>query len=69
MAGVEQDELLIYAVRSYPCIFDVRNGDFKVALEKENAWKAIADTAENHVRLALRILLRLRRWYSRSSSK
>ena len=49
MAGVEQDELLIYAVRSYPCTYDVRNGEFKVTLMKENAWKAIADTAENHV--------------------
>ena len=44
MAGVEQDELLIDAVRSYPCIYDVRNGEFKVALVKENARKAIADT-------------------------
>ena len=48
MAGVEQDELLIDAVRSYPCIYmyDVRNGEFKVALVKENAWKAIADTLQ-----------------------
>ena len=68
MAGVEQDELLIYVFRSYTCNYDVRNGEFKVALVKENAWKAIADTTENHVRLALRVL-RLRRWYSRTSSK
>ena len=33
MAGMEEDELLI----------DVRNGEFKVAFVKENAWKAIAD--------------------------
>ena len=46
MASVEQDELLIDAVRSYPCIYDVRNGEFKVALVKENAWKAIADTLQ-----------------------
>ena len=70
MAGVEHDELLIYAVRSYPCIYDVRNGEFKVALVKDNAWKAYCGHfAENHVRLALRVLFRLRRWYSRSSSK
>ena len=46
MAGVEQGELLIDAVRSYPCIYDVRNGEFKVTLVKENAWKAIADTLQ-----------------------
>ena len=46
MAGVEQDKLLIDAVRSYPRIYDVRNGEFKVALVKENAWKAIADTLQ-----------------------
>ena len=27
-------------------IFDVRNGEFKVSLVKENAWKAIADTMQ-----------------------
>ena len=43
MAGVELDELLIDAVRSYPCIYDDRNGEFKVALGIENAWMAIAD--------------------------
>ena len=32
------------SVRSYPCIYDVRNGEFKVSLVKENVWKAIADT-------------------------
>ena len=46
MADVEQDKLLIDAVWSYPCIFDVRNGELKVALVKENAWKAIADTLQ-----------------------
>ena len=46
MAGVEQDKLLIDAVRSYPCIYAVRNGEFKIALVKENAWKAIADTLQ-----------------------
>ena len=46
MSSVEQDELLIDAVRRYPCIYDVRNGEFKVALVKENAWKAIADTLQ-----------------------
>ena len=46
MAGVEQDELLIDAIRSYACIYDVRNGGFKVALVKENAWKAIVDTLQ-----------------------
>ena len=46
---MEQDELLIDAVRSYPCIYYVRNGEFKVALVKENAWKAIADTLQRTV--------------------
>ena len=46
MAGVEQDEQLIDAVRSYTCIYDVRNGEFKVALVKENAWKATVDTLQ-----------------------
>ena len=49
MAGVEQDKLLIDAVRSYPCTYDVRNGEFKVALVEENAWKAIADTLQRTV--------------------
>ena len=49
MASVEQDELLIDAVRRYPFIYDVRNGEFKVALVKENAWKAIADTVQRTI--------------------
>ena len=44
--GVEQDELLIDDIRSYACIYDVRNGGFKVTLVKENALKAIVDTLQ-----------------------
>ena len=46
MASVEQDERLIDAVRSYHCIYDVRKGEFKVVLVKENVLKAIADTLQ-----------------------
>ena len=49
MPSVEQVELLINAVRSYPFIYDVRNGEFKVELVKENAWKAIADTLQRTI--------------------
>ena len=56
MAGVERDELLIDTVRNYPCIYNIRSSEFKVALVKESALK---DTAET--------LLRHR--YSRSSSR
>ena len=34
MAGMERDELLIDAVRSYPCIYDIGSPKFKVALMK-----------------------------------
>ena len=46
MVGMKQDELLIDAVRSYPCIYDIRSPEFKVALVRENAWKAIAETLQ-----------------------
>ena len=46
MAGVEQDKLLIDAVRRYPCIYNIRSSEFKVALVKETAWKAIAETLQ-----------------------
>ena len=68
MANVEQDELLIDAVRRYPCIYDVRNGEFKVALVKENTWKSIADTLQRTM-YTWHCVRRLRRLYSRSSSK
>ena len=56
MAGVEQDELLIDAVRSYPCIYDIRSPEFKVALVKENAWKAIAETLQRTGEIVLFVL-------------
>jgi hypothetical protein len=40
---MERDELLIEAVKSYPCIYNSIDPDFKVQLRKENAWSAIAD--------------------------
>ena len=58
MAGVEQDELLIDAVRSYPCIYDVRTGEFKVVLVKENAWKAIVDILQRTDEMILLMLYR-----------
>ena len=39
---LEQDECLIDLVHSYPCLYDVKDTDFKVAIKKENAWIAIA---------------------------
>lgn len=43
---MEADEHLIDLVRSYPCLYDVRSADFKIALKKENAWKTIAESLE-----------------------
>ena len=43
---MEHNELLMNAVWSFPCIYDIRNGEFKVVLVKENAWKAIVDTLQ-----------------------
>ena len=44
LASLQQDDLLINAVRNkYPCIYDVRSGEL-VALVKENSWRAIAAT-------------------------
>lgn len=39
---MERDELLIDAVREYPCLYNSKLPDFKVQLAKENAWTAIA---------------------------
>ena len=39
---VEFDELLIYAVKEYPCLFNTKSNDFKVTWKKENAWKAVS---------------------------
>ena len=33
-------------VQRYPCIYDTRSSEFKVALVKENAWEAIAETLQ-----------------------
>ena len=40
---MERDELLINAVREYPCLYNSGISDFKVQLKKENAWTAIAE--------------------------
>ena len=37
MTGMEQNKLLLDAIWSYPCIYDIRNGEVKVELVKENA--------------------------------
>ena len=39
---MEEDELLIECVRNFPCLYNSKNADFKVAIKKENAWKAIS---------------------------
>ena len=43
---MERDELLIEAVRDYPCLYNSKSADFKVLLKKENAWTAIAARLE-----------------------
>ena len=35
--------IYVDAVRSFPCIYDVKNGEIMVTLVKDNAWKAIVD--------------------------
>ena len=39
---MEKDEQLIEAVRGFPCLYNSKSPDFKVALNKENAWSAVA---------------------------
>ena len=56
LASLEQDDLLIIAIRNYPCIYDVRSGDFKVAFVKENAWTAIAATLQRTGEMMLLML-------------
>ena len=43
---MDRDELLIEAVREYPCLYNSKIADFKVLLKKENAWTAIAALLE-----------------------
>ena len=69
MASLEQDELLIDAVRNYPRIYDVRSGEFKVALVKENAWKAIANTLQRTGEMILLVLAWLSAHYFDCVSK
>ena len=47
MDGVEKDKLLTDAVWSYPCVYDVRDGEFKVMLVNTSVWKVIVGTAKN----------------------
>ena len=60
LASLEQDDLLINAVRNYLCIYDVRSGEFKVALVKENAWRGIAATMQRTGKMILLVLV----WFS-----
>ena len=39
---MESDELLIGAVKEYPCLYNSKLADFKVLIKKENSWSAIA---------------------------
>ena len=34
---MEQDEQLIDIVKAYPCLYDTKSANFKIALKKENA--------------------------------
>ena len=43
---MDRDELLIEAVREYPCLYNSKIADFKILLKKENAWTAIAALLE-----------------------
>lgn len=43
---MDQDEQLIDAVREYPCLYNSKSPDFKIALKKENAWTVIAASLE-----------------------
>ena len=43
---MERDELLVNAVREYPCLYNSKIADFKVLLKKENAWTAVAESLE-----------------------
>ena len=43
-------------LQMYPCIYDVRNCESKVALVKENARKAIADTLQGTGEMILLVL-------------
>ena len=38
---MESDELLIAAVKEYPCLYNSKLVDFKVPIKKENSWSAI----------------------------
>ena len=39
---MEKDEQLIDAVQKFPCVYNSKSPDFKVALKKDNAWLKIA---------------------------
>ena len=41
---MEEDE---HIVKAYPCLYDTKSADFKIALKKENAWKTIANALGN----------------------
>ena len=41
---MESDELLIDAVRQYPCLYNSKSPGFKVLLKKENAWTTVAES-------------------------
>ena len=43
---MERDELLVNAVREYPCLYNSKIADFKVLLKKENAWTTVAGSLE-----------------------
>ena len=55
LTSLEQDDLLINTVGT-TYIYDVRSGEFKVALVKEDAWRAIAGTLQRTGEMILLVL-------------
>ena len=43
---MEKDEQLFDAVREFPCQYNSKSPDFKVALKKENVWLKIAESLQ-----------------------
>lgn len=53
---MDKDQLLITAVKEYPCLYNRRTADFKVEQKKDDAWAAIAQRLDRPGELSLRLV-------------